>query len=172
MRKGMPEDVRLIIEKKVQHEEYISFIHLPGTGRSTYTRKRRAKRLGVLCHKCAKQICNDKRRSIGMTSINREDKIRFIKDGLCKENLDLLYGDNQITLDSHPSGDVQRQLRDLWPQFLYEWTRLGNLTINDPVCQFVRKLDGKLILDSQKAFKPFLDVKPEEDVSHNHNYCK
>ena len=55
-----------------------------------------------------------------MTSINREDKIRFIKDGLCEENLDLLYGDNQITLDSHPSGDVQRQLRDLWPQFLYE----------------------------------------------------
>ena len=54
MRKGMPEDVRLIIEKKVQHEEYISFIHLPGTGRNTYARKRRAKRLGVLCHKCAK----------------------------------------------------------------------------------------------------------------------
>ena len=53
MRKGMPEDVRLIIKKKVQHEEYISFIHLPGTGRSTYARKRRAKRLGVLCHKCA-----------------------------------------------------------------------------------------------------------------------
>jgi hypothetical protein len=26
------------------------------------------------------------------------------------------------------------------------------------------------ILDPQRAFKPFLDVKPREDVSHNHNY--
>ena len=148
MRKGIPEDVRMIIEGKVRFDEYLPYFHLPGTGRSSYAKKRRAKRLGAVCHKCARWTCNGKCRSVGMTSINREDKIRFIKDGLCKENLDLLYGDNQITLDSHPSGDVQRQLRDLWPQFLYEWTRLGNLTINDPVCQFVRKLDGKLILDS------------------------
>ncbi|TYJ12068.1 hypothetical protein E1A91_A11G323000v1 [Gossypium mustelinum] len=35
---------------------------------------------------------------------------------------------------------------------------------------FVRKLDGKLVLDSEKAFKPFLDIKPEEDVSYNNNY--
>ena len=47
---------------------------------------------------------------------------------------------------------------------------IGNLTKKDPVCQFIRKLDGKPIPDPQRAFKPLLDVKPEEDVSHNHNY--
>ncbi|KAF3456044.1 hypothetical protein FNV43_RR00687 [Rhamnella rubrinervis] len=41
---------------------------------------------------------------------------------------------------------------------------LGNLTLKDFVCQFIRKLDGKHILESLKAFKPLLDVKPEKDV--------
>ncbi|KAB2059616.1 hypothetical protein ES319_A11G317900v1 [Gossypium barbadense] len=170
MRKGMPEDVQMIIERNVRFHEFYSFFHLLGTGRSSYAKKRRVKRLGALCHKCARWTCKGKCRSIIMISINREDKIRFIKDGLCKENLDLLFGDNQITLESHPSGAVQRELLDLWPQFLYEWTHLGNLMKNDPVCQFLRKLDGKLVLDSEKAFKPFLDIKPEEDVSYNNNY--
>ncbi|KAK9211632.1 hypothetical protein WN943_001009 [Citrus x changshan-huyou] len=44
------------------------------------------------------------------------------------------------------------------------------MTINDPVCQFIRKLNGKPIIDPYRAFKPFLDVKPEEDVSHSRNY--
>ena len=52
----------------------------------------------------------------------------------------------------------------------HDWLSLGNLTKKDLVCQFLRKLDGKPIPDPQRAFKPFLDIKPREDVSHNHNY--
>jgi len=47
---------------------------------------------------------------------------------------------------------------------------LGNLTKKDLVCQFLRKLSGEPILDPWRAFKPFFDIKPREDVSHNHNY--
>jgi len=72
----------------------------------------------------------------------------------------------------HASGDVHRAIHDLWPQFHKEHARhsLGNLTKKDPVCHFLRKLDGKPITDPYRAFKLFLDVKPREDVSHNHNY--
>ncbi|KAF3455863.1 hypothetical protein FNV43_RR00505 [Rhamnella rubrinervis] len=82
----------------------------------------------------------------GMVSINREDKINFIKDGLSKESLD----DILLTLETHPCGVVHRELLNLWHLFKDEQHRhsLGNLTLNDPVCQFIRKLDGKHILDS------------------------
>ncbi|XP_061949593.1 uncharacterized protein LOC133673016, partial [Populus nigra] len=122
-----------------------SFIsHMPGTGKSTFAKKRRAKRLKV-CHKCARWTCNATCHSLGMVSINREDKIQFIKDGLSKESLDDLL----LTLETHPNGDVHRAIHDLWPQFHKEHDRLilGNLTIKDPVCQFLRKLDGKPIPD-------------------------
>ena len=81
-----------------------------------------------------------------MVSINREDKIQFIKDGLSKESLD----DIIQTLETHPSGDVHRVLLDLFDIFNKEKERyhLGNLTLKDPICQFIRKLDGKQILDS------------------------
>ncbi|KAL9347477.1 hypothetical protein Peur_058843 [Populus x canadensis] len=81
----------------------------------------------------------------GMVSINREDKIQFIKDGLSKGSLDNLL----LTLETHPSGDVHRAIHDLWPLFHKEHDRLslGNLTKKDPVCQFLRKLDGKPIPD-------------------------
>jgi hypothetical protein len=46
-------------------------------------------------------------------SINREDKIQFIKDDLSKEPLDNLL----VTLEMHPSGDVRRAIHDLWPHF-------------------------------------------------------
>ncbi|KAL3609128.1 hypothetical protein D5086_000148 [Populus alba] len=83
--------------------------------------------------------------SLGMVSVNREDKIQFIKDGLSKGSLDNLV----LTLETHPSGDVHRVIHDLWPQFHKEHDRLslGNLTKKDPVCQFLRKLDGKPIPD-------------------------
>ena len=48
-----------------------------------------------------------------MVSVNREDKIQFIKDSLSKESLDNLL----LTLKTHPSGDVHRAIHDLWPQF-------------------------------------------------------
>ena len=81
-----------------------------------------------------------------MVSINREDKIKFIKDGLSKESLD----DTIETLETHPCGLVQRCLLDLFELFSKDKERysLGNLTVKDPVCQFIRKLDGKQILDS------------------------
>lgn len=79
-----------------------------------------------------------------MTSMNRDDKIQFTRDGLSKENV----VEDHIALETHPSGDVQREILDLWWQFQKEWQNLGNLISKDPVCQFLRKLDGKHILDS------------------------
>ena len=81
-----------------------------------------------------------------MVSANRKDKINFIKDRLSKESLD----DILLTLETHSCGAVHRELLRLWNLFRDEQERysLGNLTLKDPVCQFIRKLDGKLILDS------------------------
>ncbi|KAF3433563.1 hypothetical protein FNV43_RR24665 [Rhamnella rubrinervis] len=78
--------------------------------------------------------------------INQEDKINFIKDGLSKESLD----DILLTLETHHCGVVHRELLDLWHLFKDEQQRcsLGNLTLKDLVCQFIRKLDGKHIPDS------------------------
>ena len=80
-----------------------------------------------------------------MVSVNREDKIRFIKNGLSKESLDNILS----TLETHPSGYVHIAIHELWDIFLKEHERysLGNLTLKDPVCQFIRKLDGKPIPD-------------------------
>jgi len=80
-----------------------------------------------------------------MVSDNREDKIQFIRDGLNKKSLD----DILLSLETHPSGYVQGAILQLWSLFQKEHARysLGNLTINDRVCQFIRKLDGKPILN-------------------------
>ena len=79
-----------------------------------------------------------------MISDNREDKIQFIRDGLNKESLD----DILLSLETHPNEYVQGAIIQLWPLFQKEHARysLENLTINDPVCQFIRKLDRKPIL--------------------------
>jgi hypothetical protein len=117
---------------------------MPGTGKSTFAKKCRTKRLKV-CHRYARWTCNAQCRSLGMISINHEDKIQFIKDDLSKESLDNLL----LTLETHPSGDVHRAIHDLWPQFHKEHARhsLWNLTKKDHVCQFLRQLDGKPIPD-------------------------
>jgi hypothetical protein len=110
---GIPEDIRWLIKAKVRlsGESSNSFIsYMPGTGKSTFAKKRRAKRLKV-CHRCARWTCNAKCRSLGMVSVNREDKIQFIKDGLSKGSLDNLL----LTLETHPNGDVHRAIHDLWP---------------------------------------------------------
>jgi hypothetical protein len=57
---GIPEDIRWLIEAKVRlsSESSNSFIsYMPGTGKSTFAKKRRAKRLKV-CHRCARWTCN------------------------------------------------------------------------------------------------------------------
>jgi hypothetical protein len=117
---------------------------MPGTGKSTFAKKCRTKRLKV-CHRYARWTCNAQCCSLGMISINHEDKIQFIKDDLSKESLDNLL----LTLETHPSGDVHRAIHDLWPQFHKEHARhsLWNLTKKDHVCQFLRQLDGKPIPD-------------------------
>ena len=147
MHKGIPSDIRWIIEAKVRlaGESTNSFVnYMPGMGKSSYAKKRRAKQLKV-CHKCARWTCNKRCRSLGFVSVNREDKIQFIKDGLSKGSLDNLL----LTLETHPSGDVHGAIIRLWPHFQKEHERysLGNLTLKDPVCQFIRKLDGKPIPD-------------------------
>ena len=83
--------------------------------------------------------------SSGMVFDNRKDKIQFIRDGLNKE----LLVDILLSFETHPTGYVQRAILQLLLFFQKERERysLGNLTINDPVCQFIRKLDGRPILD-------------------------
>ena len=112
MIKGIPNDISWIIKARVQlaGESSDSFIsHLPGLGRSTYAKKRRAKRMCV-CYKCACMFCDTPCRSLGMVSDNREDKINFIRDGLSKESLD----DISKTLETHPSGYVYHEIHVLY----------------------------------------------------------
>jgi len=101
----------LIIEAKVclSCESSNSFVsHMPGTSKSIFANKCRAKQLKI-CHKYARWTCNAQCCSLGMLSINREDKIQFIKDRLSKESLDNLL----LTLETHPSEDVYRAIHDL-----------------------------------------------------------
>ena len=76
MNHGIPEDICWLIEAKVRlsGESSNSFMsYMLGTGKSTFAKKHRAK-----------WTCNATCRSLGMISVNREDKIQFIKDGLSK----------------------------------------------------------------------------------------
>ena len=135
MHKGIPEDIRWLIEAKIRITGEFSDLlirYMPGMGKSPQAKKRRANNMKV-CHKYARWN-------------NRQDKINFIKDGLSKGSLDNLL----LTLETHPSGDVHIAICDLWPKFPKECNKfsLRNLTLKDPICQFIRKLDGKRILDS------------------------
>ena len=148
MRNNIPADIRWLIEAKVRSVGELPpkfIVYMPGYGKGNYARKKRARRICVACHKCTSMRCNTNPCSLGMVSDNREDKIQFIRDGLNKESLD----DILLSLETHPSGYVQGAILQLWPLFQKEHARysLGNLTINDPVCLFIRKLDGKPILD-------------------------
>ncbi|KAL6548083.1 hypothetical protein OROHE_009145 [Orobanche hederae] len=137
MRNGIPEDIRWLIEAQVRlsGEFSNSFKHMPGTGRSNFAKKRRAKKLGV-CYKCARWTCDTRCKSVGFVSKNREDKIAFIKDGLSKESMD---HDIQQILDTHPSGYVHRELLALWTQFKDERERYSHekLVSKDPICKSV-----------------------------------
>ena len=111
MNHGIPEDIRWLIEAKVRlsGESSNSFIsYMPGTCKSTFAKKRRAKRLKV-CHRCVKWTYNATCHFLGMIFENCEDKIQFIKDGLSKGSLDNLL----LTLETHPSGDVHCAIHDL-----------------------------------------------------------
>ncbi|KAL6497247.1 hypothetical protein OROGR_029176 [Orobanche gracilis] len=135
MRNSIPEDIRWLIEAQVRlsSEFSNSFRYMPGTGKSSFAKKRRAKRLGG-CYKCARWTCDTRCKSVGFVSRNREDKIAFIKDGLSKESMD--HDIHQI-LDTHPSGYVHRELMALWIQFKDERKRYSHekLVSKDPVCK-------------------------------------
>jgi len=76
-----------------------------------------------------------------MVSVNREDKIQCIKDGLSKESLDNIHQ----TLEMHSSGDVHRLLLNLFRLFQDEKERYRpkDLMTNDTVCSFFKKIEGK-----------------------------
>ena len=146
---GIPSDIRWLIEAKVRlagefSGQFVSY--MPGFGKSTFAKKRRAKRLGSKCHNCVRLSCRlEVCKSLGMVSDSREDKIKFVKDGMSKESLD----DILRSFETHRSGHVQYEIHRLWRLFQNESAQfnLGNLTQKDHVCQFIRKLDGKHILD-------------------------
>ena len=64
---------------------------------------------------------------------------------MSKESLD----DILRSLETHPSEYVHREIQNLWKLFQKESAEfsLGNMTLKDHVCQFIRKLDGKHIID-------------------------
>jgi len=146
---GIPADIRWLIEAKVRlagefSDPFISY--MPGFGKSTFAKKRRAKRLGSECSHCVRLACKNPRcKALGMVFVNREDKIKFVKDGMSKESLD----DILRSLETHPSGYVQREIQNLWKLFQKESAQfsLGNLTLKYHVCQFIRKLEGKPIFN-------------------------
>ena len=106
-------------------------------------KKKRAKKLGSECRNCVRLSCKREIcKYLGMVSDNREDKIKFVKDDLSKESLDNILG----SLKTHQSGHVQYEIHRLWRQERAQ-CNLENLTQKDHVCQFIRKLDGKPILD-------------------------
>jgi len=118
-----------------------SFVkHLPGMEKSSYSKKYRAKKMKV-CHKCARCNWDTRCRNSGSVSINWEDKIWCIHDGLSKESLD----DIHRTLKMHPNGDAHRVFLNLFQLFQdqKECYRHKDLTINDFVCWFFKKIEGK-----------------------------
>ncbi len=90
-----------------------------------------------VCYKCARWNCDKQCRNPGMVSINREDKIQCIKDGLHKEPLDNF---NQA-LEAHPSGNVHKVLIDLFNLFQDQKERydIGDQKLKDHVRQFLEK---------------------------------
>jgi len=95
-----------------------------------------------VCYKCARWNCDTRCRNPEIVSINREDKIWCIKDRLSKESLDDIY----LTLEAHPSGDVHRVLLNLFWLFQdkNECYHPKDLTINDLVCWFFKKIERKV----------------------------
>ena len=100
-------------------------------GRNSYSKNRRAKRIGV-CHKCTTWTCNKYCRSKWMISINRENKIHFIKNGLSKESLDNIIQ----ALKTYPSGNVHHALLNLVKLFNKEKEHysLENLMLKNLIC--------------------------------------
>ena len=116
MRNNIPADIHWLIEAKVRLAGELppKFIaYMPGCGKGNYARKRRAQRISIACHKCARMRCDKKPCSLLMVSDNRKYKIQFIRDGLNKESLDAIL----LSFETHPSGSVQGVILQLWLLF-------------------------------------------------------
>ena len=62
---------------------------MSGFGKNTFAKKMRAKRLSSKYHNGVRLSCKwPYCKSLGMVSNNRDDKIKFVKDGMSKELLD------------------------------------------------------------------------------------
>ena len=112
MRNNIPAEIHWLIKAKVRLASKLppKFIaYMPSCGNGNYSRKRRARKLHVACHKSARMRCDKNPCSLGMVSDNRKDKIQFIRDGLNKELLD----DILLSLEMHPSEYVQRTILQL-----------------------------------------------------------
>ena len=111
---GIPANIRWLIEAKVRlagefSNPFVSY--MSGFGKSTFAKKRSAKRLGSKCPHCVKLACNKPRcKTLGMVFVNRKDKIKFVKHGMSKELLD----DILRSLEMYPSGSVQHEIHNLW----------------------------------------------------------
>ena len=85
-------DIRWLIEDKVRLAGELppKFIaYMPGFGKSTFAKKGRAKQLGSKCRHCERLACNKPHcKTLGMVSVNHEDKIKFVKDGMSKKSLE------------------------------------------------------------------------------------
>ena len=69
---GLPEDLCWVIEGKVRlagEFQDLLIKHMPGMGRSSFSKKRRANKLGVY-HKCARWTCDARCRGKEMVSMN------------------------------------------------------------------------------------------------------
>ena len=67
-------------------------------------------RLGSKCPNCVRFACNKPHcKTLGMFSINLEDKIKFVKDGMSKES----FADILRSLETHPSEYVQCEIHNL-----------------------------------------------------------
>ena len=88
----IPANIHWSIDVKVRlasefFDPFVSYMH--GFGKSTFAKNRKAKRLGSKCPHCVKLTCNKLRcKTLGMVSVNCEEKIKFVKDGISKESLD------------------------------------------------------------------------------------
>ena len=80
-----------------------------------------------------------------MVSVNQEDKIQVIKDGLSKEPLDNIIQ----ALETHLSGDVHIVFLNLLQLFKKEKEHynIRDMTLKGIVFHFIRKLDSKQILN-------------------------
>ena len=102
-----------LIEENIQQPGEVSnpFVsYVSGFGKNIFVKKRTAKWFCFKCPNCVRLAFNKPRcKTLRMVSVNREDKIKFVKDGMSKELLD----DILRSFETYPSRSVQREIHNL-----------------------------------------------------------